>query len=148
MYNVFLITHSLFRWAVLLTGVIAVARALAGWLRDRPFAPADDSAGRFYVIAMDIQLVVGLVLYAVLSPITRQAFADMGAAMRDAHTRSIVAEHAVLMVVAVVLAHVGRATSRRAATDLAKHRRAAIWYGLSLLAVLAGIPWWRPLLRV
>ena len=34
-----------------------------------------------------------------------------------------------------------------APTDIAHTRTAALWTGLSMIVILAGIPWWRPLLR-
>lgn len=57
------------------------------------------------------------------------------------------------MLVAVVLAHVGRALSRRVTETQDKHRRAAIFFGLAVVALLIAIPWpflpyGRPLLRL
>ena len=55
------------------------------------------------------------------------------------------------MLIGVALAHVGRVRARR--TDsLRRHRVAAIFYGLALIAILVSIPWpgsahARPLLR-
>jgi hypothetical protein len=57
------------------------------------------------------------------------------------------------VLVAVVLAHIGRAHSRKAATLVARHRNAFIFYGLAIVAVLVAIPWpfmahARPLFRL
>ena len=97
---------------------------------------------------MDIQLLLGLLLYFVFSPITKTAFQDFGAAMADSELRYFAVEHLLMMVIAVVLVHIGRALSRRADTDNSKYKRAAIFFTLSLLVVLAAIPWFRPLLAV
>jgi hypothetical protein len=51
------------------------------------------------------------------------------------------------MFLALVCAHVGGVLARKGKTDLKKYRGATIAFGLSILLVLAGIPWWRPLLR-
>ena len=51
-----------------------------------------------------------------------------------------------MMVIAVILVHIGRALSRRADNDNGKFKRAAIFFTLGLLVVLAAIPWFRPLL--
>jgi hypothetical protein len=64
--------------------------------------------------------------------------------MADPTLRFFTVEHILYMVFAVVLAHVGRAMSRRAA-EAGKHQRAAVWYGLSLAAILIAIPWSRSL---
>jgi hypothetical protein len=45
------------------------------------------------------------------------------------------------MLVAIIVAHIGRVLVRRAPAAPQKHRRAAIWFGLSLLIILIAIPW-------
>jgi hypothetical protein len=45
------------------------------------------------------------------------------------------------MVVAVAFAHVGRVRVRRATADVARFRAAAVFYTVSLLAILIAIPW-------
>ncbi|HEX5830057.1 MAG TPA: hypothetical protein VFY16_03680 [Gemmatimonadaceae bacterium] len=148
MYIAVLVAHNLLRWLVIILAVGVIARAWSGWLGGRPWTDADGAAGRLYTISMDVQLVLGLLLFAVLSDLTRTAFGNMGAAMADQPTRFFVAEHPLLMVLAVVLAHVGSVLARRGATDAARHRRAALWYTGSFLLLLAGIPWWRPRVRL
>ena len=90
---------------------------------------------------MDLNVVLGLILYLFLSPITQAAFANFGVAMSDANLRYFAVEHILGMIVALVLAHVGRAVSKRATDTIKKHRAAAIWYTLSFLISLAMIPW-------
>jgi len=68
------------------------------------------------------------------------------AALADKLFRFFAFEHVLMMFIAVILAHVGVATSRRAIQTTLKHRRAAIWFSLSLIAILLGMPWFRPLL--
>jgi hypothetical protein len=136
-----LILHSLLRWAVLAFGLLAIVRALQGWFGARPWTSLDDRAGKYFVMAIDVQTLVGLVLYGGLSPITRAAFTDMGAAMKDALLRFYAVEHLSLMLVGLALVHVGRVRARKAPTDAARHRTAAIFFGLALLVILAAIPW-------
>jgi hypothetical protein len=103
---------------------------------------------------VDVQLLLGLLLYFVFSPLTTVALKDFGAAMSNPVQRFFAVDHVVAMVIAVVLAHVGRALSRRAADAQGKHRLAAILYGLAVLAIVLAIPWpfetgvGRPLLRL
>lgn len=140
LYTLFVTVHSVVRWVVLIAGVAAAAMALAGWLGKRPWTKRDDQVGLIFTISMDVQLLVGLILYVFLSPLTQVAFQNFSGAMQDGVLRFFAIEHIFTMVIAVVLAHVGRAMSRRAA-EAKKHQRAALWYGLSVLALLAGIPW-------
>jgi hypothetical protein len=151
MYPFVLGVHSLLRWLVLALGAAVVARAVVG-LSGRRWTLADDRLDVWFVASLDVQLVIGLVLYGWLSPITTQAFGDMRAAMADSALRFWTVEHVVSMLVAVALAHVGRSRVRRAPTDHARHVRALVFAALALLAVLAGVPWpfldnGRPLLR-
>ena len=60
--------------------------------------------------------------------------------------RFFAVEHALIMVLAVVFAHLGSMYSKRASETKDKHRMAAIWYGLALVAILLGMPWMRPFL--
>ena len=140
LYTVILSLHSVLRWLVLVAVVAVVVRAALGWFGKRPWARLDDRLGLLYTGLMDAQLLVGLVLYVFLSPLTQAAFANLSAAMQEPTLMFFAVEHIFTMVVAVVLAHVGRALSRRAAEG-AKHQRAAIWYTLSFLAILVAIPW-------
>jgi hypothetical protein len=139
MYPTILLLHSWLRWAVLLAGLIVVFRALSR--ARRPWTPADSRAVSFFSIALDIQFLLGALLYFVLSPITRLAFADFAAAMRTSGIRFWAVEHLFGMVVAVVLVHIGRSRIRKAPTDEKRHRLALIFFGLALLAILAAIPW-------
>ena len=142
MYSLFLILHSWLRWAVLAAGVVAVFR---GGVDNHP-------AGKWYTALLDAQMLIGLLLYFVLSPLTAAALEDFGAAMRAPQLRFFAVEHVFGMVVAITLAHVGRARVRKAPPER-RARTAAIFYGLSLVALLASIPWpglpaGRPLFRM
>jgi uncharacterized membrane protein YozB (DUF420 family) len=147
-YPFVLTLHSLTRWAVVVLGVAALATALLGWFGKKPWNERDRKIGSFLAISMDIQLLLGLLLYGVLSPVTQRAFSDFGGAMRDRELRFWAVEHIFLMVVAVVLVHVGQVVSKRAPNDTARYRRLAIFFGLTILCVFLAIPWdSRPLLR-
>jgi len=146
MYNFILILHNLMRWLILIFGLLAVIRGFYGWFGKKEWAQLDDRVGLGFTISMDIQLLLGLLLYFVFSPITKTAFQDFGAAMADSELRYFAVEHLLMMVIAVVLVHIGRALSRRADTDIGKFKRSAIFFTLGLLVVLAAIPWFRPLL--
>ena len=86
-------------------------------------------------------MLLGLLLYLALSPITTGAFRNMGAAMQNSVVRFWVAEHVTIMLVALALVHVGRVRLLRAATDRARHFTAALFFGLATLLVLLGTPW-------
>lgn len=151
-YMTALVLHSWLRWAVILLGVFVAVRAVSGHRSGRAWIGADAAAGRFYTIALDVQVAVGLALYLWLSPMLTLARADVGAAMGQAAVRFWLVEHLFMMVVALLLAHAGSVRVGRAGSDGERFRRASVYWGLSVLAVVLGSPWpWlayaRPLLR-
>ena len=142
-YTTILIVHSWLRWAVLAAGLAAAFRGGT----DR-----NDTGGKWFTILLDVQFLLGLLLYFVLSPITGAAFEDFGAAMRVPQLRFFAVEHTLGMVLALTLAHIGRARVRKAAPER-RGRTALIFYGLALVIILASIPWpgmpaGRPLFRM
>ena len=141
LYPILLPLHNILRWVVLIAALFAIYRAFAGWLGKKDWTSTDDKAGMWFTMLMDIQVLVGLILYIFLSPITQSAFQNFGGAMSNAVARFFAVEHILLMVVAAAAAHMGRAFSRKASGALSKHKRAAIWFVLALLLVLVAIPW-------
>ena len=112
-----------------------------------------DLWGLFLMMALDIQLLLGLLLYFVLSPFTSRALADMSAAMRNPRLRFFAVDHVTMMLAAAILVHVGRVLARKAAGADEKRMRLLICFGVALFAMLAGIPWpglasGRPLFRI
>jgi hypothetical protein len=139
-----LFLHNTLRWVVLLLAAVALARALRGTNGRVAYATGARRAVSFFVMSVHLQVLVGLVLFAV-SPVTRAAMANMAGAMRDPAIRFFVAEHPALMLLAAVVATLTSVIARRGPDDAVRHRRAAVGVALTLGLLLAGIPWQRPL---
>ena len=151
MYEIVLNIHSWLRWLVIGTALWTILRSAMA--TGRPWTPADTRSLRIFTIVLDVQMLLGLLLYFALSPFTRDAMADMGGAMRNAGLRFWAVEHVFGMVIAIALAHVGVVKVRKAGTDARRHRLALIFVGLALLAIFLAIPWpgtpaGRPLFRI
>jgi hypothetical protein len=151
-YSVLLLLHSYMRWVVLVLALITVARALSGWRARRPWTATDEAASRWFVVAFDLQFTIGLLLYVAVSPLTRAALGNIGEAMQSSVLRFWAVEHVFGMVIALALAHIGRARASRERDSAGRHRLVFIWAGLALVAMLVSIPWpgmpaGRPLLR-
>ncbi len=145
MATIVLATHNIVRWLVLAAGVWAVIRAWRGWRGRSVWSVSDAAAVRLFVNALSLQFVIGVILYAV-SPLIRQGFGDMGAAMRTASVRYFMVEHVAMMLVAIAFGHIGAAKVRKAGSDSARFQTATIWMGLALAAAAGFVPWFRPLL--
>jgi hypothetical protein len=137
LYEWLLVAHSYVRWAVVAALVVVLSRAGHGWATRRPWTGADDRTQLALVAVFDTQLLLGLGLYLHASPYVRAFFSDPAAAMRIGVLRFFGLEHPVLMLTALVLAHVGRRMARRGH----RHRRALVWTAAAALMVVVGIPW-------
>ena len=144
MYHVLLFLHSWGRWFVLGTGLLAVFRAYGGWTGRRPFTKGDNGISAAFSGFMWLQVIVGLGLYFGLSPWGLNGLKQMG--MKDPTARFFGMEHVVVMILAAILAQVGRIALKRAPDDTLKHKKAFTYFGIALLLVLLMIPWgiWNP----
>jgi hypothetical protein len=133
MYPVVLMLHSWMRWAAIVGGVGAM---LAVW-RGRDA----DRWSLALMFALDLQLVLGLVLYLVLSPYTARVPSSVEVVMRNPVLRFWNVEHLALMLAAIVAVHVGRALARKAPTATARRTRLLLCVGGATLLMLAGTPW-------
>lgn len=139
-YGLVLAIHSTLRWVVLLAGLVASASAWAGRLGSTSWTDSTTGTGRIFAVAMDLQLAVGLVLYLALSPTVASGLSNASAAMGDAQHRFWMVEHPAAMILALVLAHIGVAKSRRrSATD--EPRTPAWHFTIAVLIVAAMVPW-------
>ncbi len=138
--NYTLVIHSILRWAVLIFGVWAVIAALGAVISKRGYRNSDNKTSLFFMISCDIQLLLGLILYfngmwfSMLKSNTKEV-------MKDATERFFSVEHALMMIIAWLLVHVGRSMVKRADTDAQKHKRTLIYFGIALVIILAMIPW-------
>jgi len=153
MYELVLIVHSWVRWVAIIAGLIATVSAISA----RSFGDARDNRadkwGLILMIALDLQLLLGVLLYLVLSPNIRPLLNDFAATMRDPANRFWAVEHPTTMILSVAIAHVGRVLARRAKTARAQRFRSAICFGLATILMIAGTPWpgragGRPWIRV
>lgn len=145
-YALTLYAHSYNRWLVLIAAALALGAAHRGWWGGRAYGSVEAATGRAFRGLLDLQVLLGLVLYA-LSPIVRAGLDDLGAAMGVRELRFFAVEHITGMLIALAFAHAGAARVRRASTDGAKFRHAALWQTLAVISILISVPWWRPLLR-
>jgi hypothetical protein len=132
--------HSVLRWLVILAAVWALVRAWGGLFSRAAWTKPDRISGLVFSSVLNLQVLLGIALYAV-SPITRAAMGSFGAAMKDSVLRFYLVEHAAGMLVAAILAQVGYSLAKRATDDRARFRKAAIFYTVAALLVVASIPW-------
>ncbi len=129
--------HSINRWIVLLFGLITLVSAGRGWLAKHTWQQSDQRYPKLFIIFLDIQLLLGLLLYFVFSPITTNGFEYV---FGNPASRFFLLEHSIMMLLAVIIAHIGTSRVRKAKAEN-KFKRAFVFYGFSLLLILVSIPW-------
>jgi hypothetical protein len=145
--------------------VAAILKAFAGWFGRQPFGKLDHQLGQFYAMSLDLQVLLGLILWIAQrwwSPLVTGG-------MANPQTRFFAFEHPFVMILALGIAHMGRSLSRKAAQGasagapapavygegqaaaigargashayIRAHRLAALFFLASLVLVLLLIPW-------
>lgn len=146
MYTLLLILHNLLRWAVVLGALWALFATWRGFITKGVWQKSDQQAGFAFSTALNVQFLVGLILYFV-SPVVQGWLGNMETTMSDDTARFFVAEHPVQMLLAVIIAQVGYSVSKRKSTDRTKFLWAAVAYTLAAVIIAVAIPWDRPMIR-
>lgn len=136
LYPIFLHAHSGLRWLVLIFIIIAIINAAMKLKQNNATGRRDCAMNRLAMIAMHLQLLIGLVLYFISEKVVFDA-----SAMKNSMQRFFLVEHIALMILAVVLITIGYVKSDRAGEGRKKHRTVIIYYSISLFLILISIPW-------
>ena len=142
MYSFLLHLHSVGRWLVLLLLIVAIFNSMVAG--SRPFIRSDARTGTILVIFADLMFLIGISLWFFNSKgIGHESLRDhdFKEIMNSNYLRFYFLEHPLMMLIAIVLLHIGKAQGKKAISDKAKHTRTLIFYGLALLLILISIPW-------
>jgi hypothetical protein len=150
-YSPVLIVHSWLRWATLLLAIAATVNAFrtdSDLSRPMPGRQWDT----LFMMALDFQVLFGLLLYFGLSPFTMEASKDFATAVTNSNLRFWSIDHIAWMGAATVLVRVGRVLALNAKTPQVRRKWRALFFTLTTITILAGIPWpglayGRPLFR-
>jgi hypothetical protein len=140
MYTAVLFIHSWLRYIVLGFGIWLLVASALGLRKGSSWAPNDERLHVRFLAALDVQFLLGLLMYIVLSPVAAAARANMAVAMKVPELRFFGVEHAATMFIAVTVAHLGRIRSKHKQAR-ARYRSTLITQIFWLLLVLAAIPW-------
>ena len=151
MYPTVLTIHSWLRWVVLIVGVAATINAFLH-RADTAERPRGHRWDTFFMLALDLQVLFGLVLHLGLSPFTREALSNVGATFGNPALRFWAITHFTMMFVAVIAVRAGRVFAIGKKKTYMRRNGRYICFGIAMLAVLAGVPWpglanGRPLFR-
>ncbi|SEP89263.1 hypothetical protein [Flavobacterium urocaniciphilum] len=128
--------HSTLAYAVLAVLIIAVINAFVGLSSKRNFKPSDRSLSLVALIFSHIQLVVGLILWAV-SPLGKEAMSQMS----NAAMRLTALEHPLVNIIAIVFITIGWSKHKKEESSNGKFKKIGIGYAIGLILLLSRIPW-------
>ena len=118
--------HSGWRYIVLLLLALVLIKAILGVVSKGRWGRLDDALTRFTPIGIDIQFLLGLVLW-----ILQQRWT--GATMLESW------EHPVTMLIGSALAHITSTRVKKAPTDAAKFQAAFVGYLVAAIVIGLGI---------
>ncbi|MCL6642138.1 MAG: hypothetical protein K6T71_02285 [Candidatus Bipolaricaulota bacterium] len=123
MIEILIKAHSGVRWLVLALILIGIGRAGWGWLNSQNYAKLDRVWGAISSGLMDLQILLGFVIFFLLGW----------------ESRPSLLWHLTLMLTAAVSVHLGTIFARRLAEDRRKHYAHLLAYLIGLLLVLLGV---------
>lgn len=134
--------HSYWAYLVLVVLVLATFNALIKFFGNKEFDAKDFRISLFALITMHIQLLIGIILFFTKDYFsTISEVGGMGEVMKNAALRNVIVEHPTTMILAVVLLTIGYSKHKKKLVSKPKFKMLAMFYTLSLLLVLAKIPW-------
>ena len=117
--GVLLMIHGLFRWVVVVVGLITLVRLAMGVIRKSEFTKLDRQLTMLFSVSMDIQVLLGLV-NLILTNFQLQGI-----------------EHGLVMILALVAVHLP--SMWRKAPDAVRFRNTLISFVVSLVLVFIGV---------
>lgn len=136
MYNILAHVHSITRWLVLITTLLAIIYAIVGLSKGSGANEMKCRQNRFAFLLTHFQLLTGLILYFISPKVIFAA-----ESMKEPLLRFFLVEHIALMLVAVVLITVGFIKFQKAEEQPKRHKITLIYYGIAFLLFLVSIPW-------
>ena len=139
-YRILLGIHSWNRWIILVLGLILLVTAWKKWIERSDDATQTKKLSIWFIISVDVQLLLGIVLFFV-SPVIATFLQNIGASMGESAIRFWAVEHTTMMLIATVIAHVARVKVKKAADPAASNKLGAIWFSIAYVLILLTIPW-------
>ncbi len=118
-----LLVHGLFRWVVVILGIVTIVKLILGLIQKSQFTKLDRQLTMFFGIGMDIQVLLGIL--NLVANILAQAIE------RDD------IEHTIMMILALAAVHLPAAW--RKAPDAVRFRNTLICYVVAMVFIFIGV---------
>lgn len=141
MYTTFLVIHSWLRWIFLILALVVMVKSIMGMSGNKDYLKGDNAMASAFVGLLDLQFLIGIVLYFWLSDITSNAWSGEVSPMKNAGVRFWAVEHLSMMLIGITLAHIGKIKVKKLSDSAKKFKTQAIFFGIALVLILSRIPW-------
>lgn len=118
--------HALWRYVVIVSAFVAIGNMLVGTLENRTWKTADHRIGRFFVLALDLEVLLGVVLWLL------QGRWDGADALRSWR-------HPGLMLVAQVVVHYGMWRAYRIPSDRGRFGLLTMYFTMAGIVIVVGV---------
>ncbi len=134
--------HSGWRYIILIVLILAIVFGYQTSKGKKPFLGGTQKAGFFTMLAVDIQFVVGAILYFFfIAGQTNFKIGKLTDQLGSPMFRTIALDHAVLMFIALIFIHIGYSKAKKARNVVDAGKKQFVWMLIALILILIGIPW-------
>ena len=133
--DVLVSAHSGLRYVVIIMLLIAIVNAFSK-RKTNKYEASDKKINLFAMIALHVQLLIGLILY-----FTSDKVQFVDGVMGESALRFFAVEHILVMLIAVVLITLGRKKAERFELPGMKHKLILRYYFIGLALIFIAIPW-------
>jgi hypothetical protein len=148
MYRWILIAHSGWRWIVIGLGGVVMLSAARALLAGKGWDANAARLARLFGISLDVQVLMGASLFLLFSPLTNVALSAVSERVPvESQLHYFAVVHPLIMLAAFIAVHVTSVLVKRR-PEAMRARWALIGYGVTWLVMMAGMPWWRPWVRI
>jgi heme A synthase len=123
--------HSGLRWIVLILLLLAIVNAFIGWRKNKSYTDKNKKIHLFAMIFVHIQILIGLIAL----------FLNWGSKVTLSMSNFYMREHIPLMLISMILMTIGFSKSKKISEDPIRFKTIFIYYTISLVLILASIPW-------
>lgn len=125
--------HTIISITFLIIALWLLVRTTRGFWRNLKFKYIDTLLSYAFIIALYLQLIFGLFLFA--SPNPADHYTNLGGELNMAAHRFWPVEHIVFMLFALFIANIGLIFSNQAKESREKHRKILVYYSISVLMI-------------
>ncbi len=134
--------HHYWGYFVLILFTVLLINSFIGFIKKRDFDYSKDfRLALFTSIVLDIQIIIGLIVYFTSHYFEGIKSGYMGEYMKNAPDRLIVVEHPGMMLIALLFVHYGLRRLKKMPNGRQRFLDILIFYGIAFLLILARIPW-------